>query len=161
MTAKTGKLSAGLLMMRRGPAGWEFLLVHPGGPFFARKDDGAWSIPKGLVDPGEDLLLAAQREFYEETGFSPSASDYAALGEVVQKGGKRVHAFAFEGDWDPGTLRSNTFTLEWPPRSGRTREFPEVDRAAFFLLAEARRKLLPAQLPFLERALASRLASQS
>jgi predicted NUDIX family NTP pyrophosphohydrolase len=150
---KTSKVSAGLLLCRRASAGWEFLLAHPGGPFFARKDEGAWSIPKGLVDPEEDLLAAAQREFREETGFDPHAERYVALGHVVQKGGKVVHAWAFEGDCDPAALRSNTFALEWPPRSGQRREVPEIDRAEFFGAAEAKRKLLAAQAELIERAL--------
>jgi predicted NUDIX family NTP pyrophosphohydrolase len=150
----TSKVSAGLLLCRRAGDSWEFLLAHPGGPFFARKDEGAWSIPKGLVDPGEDLLAAAQREFREETGFDPSAPRYLALGHIVQKGGKLVHAWAFEGDCDPAALRSNTFALEWPPRSGRTREVPEVDRVEFFSAAPAMRKLLPAQAELIDRALA-------
>lgn len=149
----TRKVSAGLLMYRRASTGWEFLLAHPGGPFFAHKDEGAWSIPKGLVDPEEELLAAAQREFREETGFDPRAERYLALGHVVQKGGKLVHAWAFEGDCDPAALRSNTFALEWPPRSGQTRDVPEVDRAEFFGAAEAKRKLLAAQAELIERAL--------
>ena len=151
--AKSSKVSAGLLLCRRAQHGWEFLLAHPGGPFFARKDEGAWSIPKGLVDPGEDLLAAAQREFREETGFDPGAPRYLPPGQVVQKGGKLVHAWAFEGDCDPAALRSNTFALEWPPRSGRTREVPEIDRVAFFDPEQARRKLLPAQAELIDRAL--------
>lgn len=151
---KSSKVSAGLLLYRRAGASWEFLLAHPGGPFFARKDEGAWSIPKGLVDPDEDLLAAAQREFREETGFEPAAAGYLPLGEVRQKGGKLVHAWAFEGDCDPAALRSNSFTLEWPPRSGRTREVPEVDRVGFFDPAAAKRKLLAAQAELIDRALA-------
>jgi predicted NUDIX family NTP pyrophosphohydrolase len=132
------------------------LLVHPGGPYFAKKDDGAWSLPKGLVDEGEDALTAARRELREETGLEPPAEGYVDLGEVVQKAGKRVRAFAFAGDCDPAACRSGTFSMEWPPRSGRRVDFPEVDRAAFFDLDEAARKILPAQAPFLERARASR-----
>jgi predicted NUDIX family NTP pyrophosphohydrolase len=154
-TSKTSKLSAGLLLYRHAAAGWEFLLAHPGGPFFARKDDGAWSIPKGLVDPGEDLLAAAQREFREETGFDPASPRYLPLGEVRQKGGKIVHAWAFEGDCDPAALQSNSFTLEWPPRSGRVQQVPEIDRVAFFDADQARRKLLEAQAELIDRALAA------
>ena len=143
------------MLCRRTAAGWELLLVHPGGPFFARKDDGAWSIPKGLLEEGEKPLATARREFEEETGFAARAERYVPLGTVVQKGGKVVHAFAFEGTCDPGAIRSSTFTLEWPPRSGHTRTFPEVDRAAFFDPDTARRKILPAQAPFIDRALAA------
>lgn len=149
----SSKLSAGLLMCRRALSGWEFLLVHPGGPFFARKDEGAWSIPKGLIDPAEEPLSAAKREFEEETGFSAEAVRYLPLGHVVQKGGKRVYAWAFEGDCDPRALRSNTFSLELPRGSGKMREVPEVDRAGFFATDEAKRKLLAAQCPFIDRAL--------
>jgi predicted NUDIX family NTP pyrophosphohydrolase len=152
--AKTNQVSAGLLLCRRARGGWEFLLAHPGGPFFARKDEGAWSIPKGLVDPDEDLLAAAQREFREETGFDPSAARYLPLGEVRQKSGKVVHAWAFEGDCDPAALHSNSFALEWPPRSGRTQQVPEVDRVGFFEAGEAKRKLLAAQAELIDRALA-------
>jgi predicted NUDIX family NTP pyrophosphohydrolase len=129
------------------------LLVHPGGPFFARKDEGAWSLPKGLVDESEPLLSAACREFEEETGFSARSEHYLELGQVRQAGGKVVHAFAFEGNCEPEHLKSNTFSLEWPPRSGKVREVPEVDRAAFFGAAEAKLKLIPAQSVFIERVL--------
>lgn len=148
------KVSAGLLMCREAGAGLEFLLVHPGGPFFARKDDGAWTIPKGLVDPGETALDAALREFEEETGFGPPPKDaLVSLGEIKQKGGKRVSAWAFLGDCDPGALRPGTFEMEWPRGSGRMQTFPEVDRADFFDADRARVKLLAAQTPFIERAL--------
>jgi predicted NUDIX family NTP pyrophosphohydrolase len=126
------------------------LLVHPGGPFWARRDAGAWSIPKGEIGADEDPQTAARREFAEELGLAPDGP-LAALGEIVQKGGKRVIAFALEGDFDPATLRSNTFELEWPPRSGKHRAFPEVDRAGWFDFAAARAKILPAQLPLLDR----------
>lgn len=149
-----GKVSAGLLMCRREPDGYKFLLAHPGGPFFARKDLGVWTVPKGLVDPGEDLLAAARREFEEETGFRVEAERFLPLGNVVQKGGKRVHAWAFEGTCDPAALRSNLCTIEWPPRSGRTREIPEIDRVAFFDATEAKQKLLASQAEFIDRALA-------
>jgi predicted NUDIX family NTP pyrophosphohydrolase len=153
--AKPKPVSAGLLLCRRAQGTWEFLLVHPGGPFFAKKDEGAWSIAKGLVDPNEDLLAAARREFAEETGFALNSERFLALGSVVQKGGTVVHAWACEGDCDPRALRSNTFRLEWPPKSGKMREVPEVDRAEFFGADEARRKLLAEQAPFVERALAA------
>ncbi len=141
--------SAGLLMFRHCPAGLEILLAHPGGPFFANKDDGAWSIPKGEIDPGEDLLAAARREFAEEVGFEP-AGPFIELAPVTQKGGKVVHAWAVEGDCDPAAARSNTFTMEWPPRSGRQAEFPEIDRVAWFDPAAARRKIKQAQVAFID-----------
>ncbi len=143
------KESAGLLMFRVHQGALEFLLVHPGGPFFKNKDAGAWSIPKGELAPGEDPLGAAQREFQEELGISPQGT-FIPLGSIKQKGGKVVHAWAVEGDCNPGEIHSNTFSLEWPPRSGQQQEFPEIDRAAFFSLAEATEKLNPAQVPFLE-----------
>ena len=149
------KISAGLLLCRGGAHDFEFLLVHPGGPYFAAKDAGAWSIPKGLLDHGEEPLDAALREFCEETGFPRPAEPYLALGEIEQKGGKRVIAFAAAGDAEPSALHSNTFELEWPPRSGQRRSFPEVDRAAWFDLAGAQAKLIPAQLPLLVRARAA------
>jgi len=127
----------------------QVLLVHPGGPFFQKKDGGAWSIPKGEIETGEDLLNAAQREFEEETGFKPSPP-FIALPPITQKGGKVVHAWACAGDCDPRALRSNRFEMEWPPRSGRREEFPEIDCAEWFALADARRKIKPAQIPLLE-----------
>jgi predicted NUDIX family NTP pyrophosphohydrolase len=142
------KQSAGLLLFRR-KAGLEVFLVHPGGPFWAKKDLGVWSIPKGEYREGEDAFAAARREFAEETGFLPDG-DFRALGEIRQAGGKRVKAWAVEGDCDPAAFRSNTFTMEWPPRSGKRREFPEVDRAAWFPIAEARRKIHPAQAIWLD-----------
>src|SRR5688572_12952391 len=123
------KQSAGLLMYRRGSDGVELFLVHPGGPFYARKDDGVWTIPKGEPAPGEALLACAQREFEEETGMQPRAERFLELGAIRQAGGKTVHAWAFEGAWGDRELRCNTFELEWPPRSGRKQAFPEVDRA--------------------------------
>jgi len=145
------KTSAGLLMYRRGPEGLEVFLVHPGGPFWARKDAGAWSVPKGeYLAESEDALQAARREFEEETGTLPRG-EFAELGSLKQPGGKVVTAWAFEGDADPAAIRSNTFTLEWPPRSGKQREFPEVDRAGWFTLAVAAEKILKGQLPFLRR----------
>lgn len=149
-----GKISAGLLACRMRGGVPEVLLVHPGGPFFARKDDGAWSIPKGLVDGGEDLLAAARRETAEETGLvADDHARFVPLGQVAQKGGKVVHAWAFAGDCDPESIVSNTFEMEWPPRSGKRASFPEVDRAAFFDRETALRKILEAQRPFVERAL--------
>jgi predicted NUDIX family NTP pyrophosphohydrolase len=144
------KRSAGILMYRRGDAGIELLLVHPGGPFWAKKDLGAWSIPKGEYAEGEDALAVAQREFEEETGARPHG-DFLPLGEVVQPGRKIVTAWAIEGDFDPATLRSNRFELEWPPRSGRKVSFPEVDRAEWFSPAEARQKILSGQREFIAR----------
>ena len=129
----------------------EVFLAHPGGPLFQNKDDGHWSIPKGEVEPGEQLLAAAIREFREETGIEPLA-DFIELGAIRQKGGKTVHAWAFPGDWDDSRpLQSNTFELEWPPRSGIIQRFPEIDRAGFFTMPDARRKLKEAQRPFLDR----------
>jgi predicted NUDIX family NTP pyrophosphohydrolase len=147
----TKKVSAGLLMYRRRAGGLEVFLAHPGGPFFARKDEGAWSIPKGEVEPGEELLATALREFEEETGIPPG-QPLIPLGEIKQKGGKVVHAWAFEGDWPAGAvLRSNSFSLEWPAGSGRFQEYPEIDRAELFDLATARRKVNAAQAAFLDR----------
>jgi predicted NUDIX family NTP pyrophosphohydrolase len=142
--------SAGILLYRRAFAGGlEVLLVHPGGPFFARKDLGAWSIPKGLPDEGEDLLAAARREFQEETGFAADGTAIP-LGQVRQSNGKIVHAWAIEGDADPRRLRSNTFEMEWPRGSGRVCSFPEVDRAEWLAPDDARRRIIPAQAPFLD-----------
>ena len=144
--------SAGLLLFRHAETGAvEVLLVHPGGPFFARKDEGSWTIPKGLPEAGEDLLSAARRELVEETGFTPPPGEPIPLGETRQKGGKVVHAWALEGDADVSELASNPFELEWPPRSGRRREFPEVDRAEWFGIEQARGKMNPAQTVFLDR----------
>ena len=144
------RMSAGLLMYRRRGNGVEVLLAHPGGPFWAKKDLGAWSIPKGELDSDEDPLLAAKREFEEETGVVP-AGNFIALGEVKQAGGKTVAAWAVEGDCDLSGLKSNTFSMEWPPRSGRMAEFPEVDRWEWFSLDEALEKILAGQKIFLER----------
>jgi predicted NUDIX family NTP pyrophosphohydrolase len=146
--------SAGIVLHRRGADGeTEVLLVHPGGPFWAKKDAGAWSIPKGEPGDGEEPLAAALREFAEELGVAPPRDGAAPqpLGEVRQKGGKVVAAWALAGDLDPEAIVSNTFELEWPPRSGRRQAFPEVDRAGWFGPAAAREKLLPAQLPLLDR----------
>jgi predicted NUDIX family NTP pyrophosphohydrolase len=145
--------SAGILLYRLRPHGLELLLVHPGGPFWARKDAGAWSIPKGEHGPGEDPLAAARRELAEETGIVPGAAEVLELGEVMQRGGKAVTAFAVEGDFDPARLRSDSFEMEWPPRSGRRSRFPEVDRAEWFPAAEARRRILPGQAPLIDRLL--------
>jgi predicted NUDIX family NTP pyrophosphohydrolase len=147
------KRSAGLILYRRGDDGIEVFLVHPGGPFWAKKDLGSWSIPKGEYVEGEDALAAARREFHEETGFTADGS-FTPLGELKQSGGKIVSAWAIEGDCDPAQLQSNTFQLEWPPRSGRKIEVPEVDRGAWFSIEEARTKLLTGQISFLDRLLA-------
>lgn len=141
--------SAGIVLFRRRPRGLEFLLVHPGGPFWAKKDEGAWSVPKGEYGEGEDPLDTARREFEEEVGMCPEG-DFIALAPIHQRSGKTVRAWGVEGDLDPRELRSNTFTMEWPPRSGNMREFPEVDRAAWFTLGDAVRRINPAQLPLLE-----------
>jgi predicted NUDIX family NTP pyrophosphohydrolase len=147
-----GKRSAGILLHRRGSNGErEVLLVHPGGPFWAKKDAGVWSIPKGEYDDGEDARAAALREFAEEIGAPPPDGDLVHLGEVRQRSGKTVVAWALEGDADVAAIRSNTFTMEWPPRSGTMREFPEIDRAGWFGPDEAREKILPAQAPLLDR----------
>lgn len=140
-------------MFRRRNNQVEVLLAHPGGPFFARKDDGVWTIPKGEPAPGEDLLTRAQIEFEEEVGFRPETfRGWIELGSIKQKGGKTVHAWAFEGDLPSSfELKSNLFEMEWPPRSGRRQSFPEVDQAKFFTEAVARRKLKPAQVSLLDR----------
>ena len=146
------KMSAGLLVYRRSDGGIEVLLVHPGGPYWVKRDDGAWSLPKGEYEPGEDPLEAAVREFDEELGSEPpDRSDAVSLGQLRQPSGKVVSAWALEGDLDVSEIRSNTFEMEWPPRSGRSGEFPEVDRAAWFDLPAARRKLLRGQVGFLDR----------
>ncbi|MGG6294377.1 NUDIX domain-containing protein [Leptolyngbya sp. AN02str] len=142
------KKSAGLLMYRLISGQIEVLLVHPGGPFWAKKDEGCWSIPKGEYLEGENAFAAAKREFEEETGFTP-IGEFLELQEVKQSG-KRVKAWAFEGDFDLKLFRSNLFTMEYPPRSGRLQEFPEADRAGWFRLTEARLRLLKAQHPFLD-----------
>jgi predicted NUDIX family NTP pyrophosphohydrolase len=143
------KRSAGLLMYRRSGGHLEVLLVHPGGPFWMKKDLGAWTIPKGEYDAGEEPLAAATREFQEETGLVASGP-FRPLTPIKQPGGKIVHAWAFEGDCDAGALKSNSFSLEWPRGSGRMQEFPEVDRAGWFRIEDARRKILPGQAGFLE-----------
>ena len=145
------KQSAGIVLYRERAGAPEVLLVHPGGPFWEKKDLGVWSIPKGEFREGEDPLACALREFEEELGVSPPTDPLSDLGSTRQAGGKLVSAWAAEGDLDPTGVRSNTFTLEWPPRSGVIREFPEVDHAQWFALAEARRRINPAQVVFLER----------
>ena len=145
------KRSAGILLYRgRGP-GLRLLLVHPGGPFWAKKDLGAWSIPKGEYQEGEDPLSVAKREFEEELGSAPPEGAVIDLGEIVQPSRKVITAFALEGDFDPNRLNSNLFELEWPPKSGRKQSFPEVDRAEWFSVEEARKKSLPGQAPFIDR----------
>jgi len=155
--------SAGILLFRRPVAAREpeVLLGHPGGPFFARRDEGYWSIPKGEPDRAdEDLLAVARREFAEEVGYPapacrPDGPAPIPLGTIVQKGGKVVHAWAIEGDLDPAAARSNVFELEWPPGSGRRESFPEIDRVAWFAPDEARRRVKPAQIPFIDRLIAA------
>lgn len=149
------KVSAGLLLYRQRGAAVEVLIAHPGGPFFRNRDAGAWTVPKGEVESGEDLLAAAEREFCEETGFAAAAdrSDYLPLGHVRQKSGKVVHAWAFAGDCDPSALSSNPCELVWPRNSGRLIRFPELDRAIFASPEEAVRLLNPAQVTFVERLL--------
>jgi predicted NUDIX family NTP pyrophosphohydrolase len=142
--------SAGILMYRGTKPSLEVLLVHPGGPFWRNKDDGAWSIPKGEIEAGENPGDAAQREFMEELGSAPS-QPLRSLGEVRQRGGKRVHAFAVKGNLDVQTVASNTFEMEWPPKSGRLQTFPEIDRAEWFTLPVARTKILESQRPLLDR----------
>lgn len=148
---RVAKQSAGIVLYREQTGAVEVLLVHPGGPFWEKKDLGAWSIPKGEYEDGEDPLACALREFAEELGVPPPSDAASDLGSTRQSGGKLVRAWAAEGDLDPTSVRSNTFTLEWPPRSGVSSEFPEVDRAQWFTLAEARRAMNPAQVVFLER----------
>ena len=148
------KRSAGILLYRLSGGVPEVLLVHPGGPFWARRDAGAWSVPKGEYEDGDDPLASALREFEEETGAALESGELLELGDVKQKSGKVVRAWAAEGDLDPDAVHSNTFTMEWPPRSGRTAEFPEIDRAGWFAIDDAREKLNPAQAEFLDRLLA-------
>jgi len=136
-------------MFRRSVRGLEVLLVHPGGPFWTRKDEGAWSIPKGEFDPDEEPAVAARREFIEETGVDPGA-DLLPLAVIAQSRAKTVHAFAVEGDLDPAAIASNVFEIEWPPRSGRLQAFPEIDRAQWFGLDDARRKIVTGQRPILD-----------
>jgi predicted NUDIX family NTP pyrophosphohydrolase len=148
---KRSRISAGLLMFRK-KEGLEVFLVHPGGPYFRNKDGGAWTIPKGEAGEGENLLARTRIEFEEELGIPATASDWIALGSVKQKGGKTVHAWAFEGDLpDTFAIASNTFEMEWPPRSGRMQQFPEIDRAEFFSIEKAKEKINQAQRTFLDR----------
>lgn len=143
-------ISAGLLMVRRHKGEWQFFLVHPGGPYFEKKDEGWWMIPKGLPEADEELLDTAIREFREETGLAPQGP-YTPLGSIKQKGGKWVHAWAFEGEWQEETgIRCNTFKAEWPYKSGRWQEYPEVDQAAWFRYEKACIKINPAQVPLLD-----------
>jgi predicted NUDIX family NTP pyrophosphohydrolase len=148
---KRKKVSAGLLMYRIKSGLLEVFLVHPGGPFFAKKDEGVWSIPKGEIEAEEDFLKAAIREFEEETGLKPSG-EFLPLGTIKQKGGKTVYAWAFKGDRNENQpIQSNTFRIEWPPHSGKQKEFPEIDRAEFFEVETAKRKINPAQIILIER----------
>ncbi len=143
------KRSAGLLMYRLKEGATEVLLIHPGGPYWTKKDDGAWSIPKGEIEEGEDPIRAAKREFEEETGLAPEGT-FRPLRPVKLKSGKTVHAWVFEGDWDARGLKSSTFTMEWPPRSGKVQEFPEADRADWFALGVAKEKIQDGQRAFIE-----------
>lgn len=151
--AARSKQSAGLLVFRGQGAALEVLLVHPGGPFWIKKDDGAWFIPKGEIEPDEDPLAAAQREFREELGLSPPPGEPLSLGSVKNKSGKQIYAWALAGELDLSAFHSNTFSLEWPPRSGKHREFPEVDRAQYFGVELATQKMSEAEQPFLQRLL--------
>ena len=148
--ARNSKISAGLLLFRRTDAGVEIFLAHPGGPFWRRRDVGAWTIPKGLIEPGEDSLEAARREFEEETGIRPTGP-FLPLGSIRQKAGKTVHAWAWEGDADPDTIRSNEIELEWPRGSGMRRSYPEVDRCAWYDPASARERINSAQAELIDR----------
>ena len=144
------KKSAGLLMFRHRKGGVEVLLVHPGGPLWAKKDAGAWSIPKGEIESGEEPLAAARREFEEELG-TPVSGEFVELAPIRQAGGKTIHAWAVEGDFDPTTLTGGAFSMEWPPRSGRQQQFPEVDRAEWFTIDQAKRKINQAQIALLDQ----------
>jgi predicted NUDIX family NTP pyrophosphohydrolase len=148
---KTGRTSAGILLWRNREGGVEVLLAHNGGPYWARKDHGHWTIPKGEVEPGEELAAVARREFAEETGHVVPDGPLIDLGQIRQKSGKVVLGWAVEGDLDPATAVSNTYEMEWPPRSGRVQAFPEIDRVEWFGLEEARGRLKEAQVPFLDR----------
>jgi len=159
--AGRGKQSAGLLVHRGTGATLEVLLVHPGGPFWAKKDDGAWFIPKGEIEAEEEPLATARREFREELGLPPPDGETLELGTVKNKGGKLIHAWALAGDLDLSGFQSNTFSLEWPPRSGKQQEFPEVDRARYFGIEQALQKMHPAELPLLERLLQQLLPSDA
>jgi predicted NUDIX family NTP pyrophosphohydrolase len=146
------KQAAGILLFRRGPAGLQVLLAHPGGPLWARKDDGAWTLPKGQFTDGELPLDAAKREFEEEMGSAP-VGEFQSLGTLKQPSGKVIHAWCAESDFDCANVKSNLFSMEWPPKSGKAAEFPEVDRAEWFAIDEARQKILKGQQPFLDRLL--------
>jgi predicted NUDIX family NTP pyrophosphohydrolase len=150
-TQKSSRTSAGILAYRRSARGIEVLLVHPGGPFWRNRDNGAWSIPKGEITRDEDIRQAALREFAEELGAAASIGPLRSLGEIRQRGGKRVIAFLGEGEFDPAALDSNTFEIEWPPKSGRRQIFPEVDRVEWFDLETARKKLILSQIELLDR----------
>lgn len=154
------KRSAGILMFRRRGSALEVFLVHPGGPFWKNKDEGAWSIPKGEYGEDEDALVAAKREFQEETGYAASG-EFLPLGQITQPTGKAITVWAVEGDCSPEGARSNTFSMEWPPKSGRRQEFPEVDRAGWFNLDNARKRIVPGQAGFLDRLPAQRDARRS
>jgi predicted NUDIX family NTP pyrophosphohydrolase len=149
-------ISAALLVFREHDGAPEVLLAHMGGPFWARRDEGAWTIPKGELEPGEDPAAGARREYEEELGHAPPAGPLRQLGEIRQRGGKHVVAFAVEGDFDPALLAPGTFELEWPPRSGRTQAFPEIDRVAWFDLQTARAKIVKGQAELIDRLAASR-----
>jgi predicted NUDIX family NTP pyrophosphohydrolase len=145
------KQSAGILLYRRTPKGAEVLIVHPGGPFWAKRDMGSWSIPKGEFEPAENAEAAAKREFAEEIGAPAPDGPYLSLGEAKQRSGKVVHAFAMENDFNLELFKSNMFTMEWPPKSGVQQEFPECDRAAWVALKTAKKKLVPGQVPLLQK----------
>jgi predicted NUDIX family NTP pyrophosphohydrolase len=148
---KTGRISAGIVLWRRGEQGLEVLLAHMGGPSWAQKDHGHWTVPKGEIEPGEELEAVARREFHEETGRSLPDGLLVPLGQIRQKSGKVVHAWGVEGDLDPALAVSNTYEVEWPPKSGRMQSFPEIDRVEWFDLVEARTRLKAAQVPFIDR----------
>jgi predicted NUDIX family NTP pyrophosphohydrolase len=150
-TDKSGRTSVGILLWRTRDGQLEVLLAHQGGPFWAKKDLGHWTIPKGEIEPGEEFEAVARREFAEETGHEAPNGSLVDLGQITQKSGKLVLGFAVEGDLDPSTAVSNTYDLEWPPRSGVVQTFPEIDRVEWFDLGEARRRLKAAQVPFLDR----------
>lgn len=153
----TEESAAGVLLFRRHEGHLQVLLVHPGGPFWATKDWGAWSIPKGEPEEGEGLLDAAIRELAEETGIAPHGETLLPLGVIRHRGGKVVYAWALERDWDPTRLHSNTFTTQWPPHSTRLETFPEIDRAEWFSVSEARRRILPGQVPLLDALMEAQL----
>jgi predicted NUDIX family NTP pyrophosphohydrolase len=151
------RTSAGILLFRPRGGRLEVLLAHPGGPFFTNRDEGHWTIPKGEADGDEALIAVARREFEEETGHPPPDGEPVDLGSIVQKGGKVVHAWALEGDLDPGNAVSNTFEMVWPPGSGRVQTFPEIDRVDWFDVDEAKRRVKPTQIPLIDRLVAALL----